>query len=502
VRAAWAPRLQAHLDAHLTLSFFRHLLALPLRFFEQRTSGDLLTRLESNGALRDALMSHLITALLDGALVTGYLLLLLALAPAMGLLVCAAALLLLLLLAAAGPPMRRLTQRSLLAQADLESASVEVLQGIATLKASGAEPWALEGWARRFFADTGLALRRSQLVALVSAGQILCHTLTPLALLWIGAGMVFDGRISVGAMLGLTLLGAACLAPLASLTASLQALQLAAAHLERLADVLETAPEQAAGPDEPPLPEGKHRQIQGRVELRGVSFRYDPQGPLALQDLSLAIAPGQRVAIVGPTGSGKSTLVRLLLGLYPPSDGIILYDGRPIQTLDHGWLRRQIGVVLQEVALFSGSIRENIIFHRPGISQAQVERAARLAAIHDQIAQLPLGYDTRLDSGGTRLSGGMRQRLVLARALVHAPALLLLDEATSHLDSRTERAIDRNLRSVGCSCLVVAHRLSTVRGADLIIVLEQGRAVERGTHAELLALGASYAELTRDQGDE
>jgi ATP-binding cassette subfamily B protein len=294
-------------------------------------------------------------------------------------------------------------------------------------------------------------------------------------------------------MLAVVTLATSFLGPLSSLVATAQELHLIGANLDRIADVLKAAPEQATA-TVTPAP-----ALVGALAVRNVRFRYHASAPWAVDNVSFMARPGEKIAIVGRTGSGKSTLGMLLLGLYPADEGDILYDGHSLSTLDFRSLRRQIGVVLQEPALFSGTIRRNIALHDPGVTERQVVAAARLAAIHDEIAALPMGYETVIAEGGTDLSGGQRQRLCLARALLHKPAVLLLDEATSDLDAVTESMVERNLNKLASTRIVIAHRLSTVRNADLILMLEDGVVVERGRHEELLALGGAYADLVHDQ---
>ncbi|GCE20132.1 peptidase domain-containing ABC transporter [Dictyobacter kobayashii] len=335
--------------------------------------------------------------------------------------------------------------------------------------------------------------QRNYLQAIVGIAFEILQFLSPLLLLWIGATQVINGTMSVGSMLALSTLAVSFLVPLSSLASSGQKLQIAHAHFDRLADVLGSDPEQDL--QQVQLPP----RLRGSLELRQVSFQYDPNTPPILNDIAVRIRPGQKVALVGKTGSGKSTLGKLLIGLITPTRGEILYDGIPLQKLNYQEVRRQFGVVLQEAFIFSGSVRENIAFNNPDMDMKQIMRAAQAAAIHEDIEKMPMGYETLLSEGGSVFSGGQRQRLALARALANHPALILLDEATSALDVTTERAVEQSLNNLSCTQIVIAHRLSTIRNADLILVLDQGRIVEQGTHKRLLQRRGFYARLIEIQ---
>lgn len=493
LRAALLIYLQARLDAHLMLGFFEHVLSLPFRFFQTRSSGDLLMRLGSNSMIRELLSNQTVSLILDGVFVFVYLVILLTQDISFSLFVLGIGLLQIILLLSTTRRVHDLMERDLSAQAEAQGYLVEALTGIETLKASGVEARALDRWSNLFFKQLNVSLQRNQLSALIGTAMTALRTLSPLILLWWGTLRVLDGTLSLGTMLALNALAASFLTPLASLVSSGQQIQLVGAHLDRISDVLEAEPEQdsQAVREAPPL--------TGRIDLQHVSFRYDANVPWVLRDVSLSIEPGQKVAIVGPTGSGKTTLGLLLLGLYPPTEGEILYDGIPLPDLEYRSLRSQFGVVLQQPFLFNGSIRQNIAFNDPDLPLDQVSQMAQLAVIHDDIVQMPMGYETLVAEGGSALSGGQRQRLALARALAHQPVVLLLDEATSHLDAVTEKQVDQNLSALHCTRIVIAHRLSTIQNADLILVLDQGVVVERGTDEDLLAQDGRYAALVRSQ---
>ncbi len=491
-RASALTRLQATLDTVLMTRFVSHLLNLPLRFFQHRSPGDLLMRLAVNANVRELITGHSLGVLFDGLFVCGYLLLLVLWSPLFAGIALALGLLQATILLFTRTAMKDLTDRQLTAQAETHSPLLDALHGIATIKASGTELCTVKRWSTLFHAQMDLSIRRQLLVSTFESGLTSLRLFSTLAFLWCGAHEMLLGHLTMGTMLGLNALAASFLMPIGSLVGSLQQFHLVRTELARILDLLDTPPEQ---PDE--QPRSKHRTpiaLMGAIVFDEVSFRYHASAPLVLSDMSFTISPGQLVAVVGRTGSGKSTLTRLLLGLHEPTRGAIALDGLPLTSLDYRALRRQCGVVCQDSLVFTLSIRDNIALGRPDLAFESIVRAARLAHIHDEIMEMPMGYDTSVLDAGSGLSAGQRQRVLLARALAHQPALLLLDEATSHLDTDTERRISRSIFGLPCTRLLITHHLATMQRADTIIVLDAGRVIEMGTYAELLARGGTYAD--------
>ncbi len=464
LRANLLLELRTRLDMGLTMGFVDHLVELPYAFFLRRSSGDLMMRMQSNASVREILTSGSLSALLDGAFASLYLILLFIVSPVIGALVLVIAVLQILTLVVSWQRNRRLMSDSLQAQADSQSYAYELLAGIETLKAAGAEHRAAEHWGRLFRNQVSIDLTRGRLTGTVDSVMSTLSTGSPLVILLLGTFEVLAGSLSLGTMLSASALAAGFLGPLATLVSSGMQLQLLASYMERINDVLDM-----------------------------------PREHEVVRNVSLDILPGQHVGIVGRSGSGKSTLAHLLLGLYHPTSGRIEYDGKNLAELDARSVRRQLGIVTQHPYIFGSSVRQNIALTNPGLSLEAVIAAAAVACIDDDITAMPMGYDTPLHDGGASLSGGQRQRIALARALVHRPSILLLDEATSDLDTVTEQMVYSNLGQISATTIVIAHRLSTVRNADLIIVMADGRIAETGTHAELFSLGGEYWSLVNAQ---
>jgi ABC-type bacteriocin/lantibiotic exporter with double-glycine peptidase domain len=450
-------------------------------------------RLSSNATVREILTSGVLSGVLDGLMVSLYLVLLFVASPLMGFVVIVLGAVRVGLFLFTRRRNRELMARSLQTESRSQSYQVNLLAGIETLKAAGAEHRAVEQWSHLYVDVLNTSLARGRLSAFVDSILAALGTASPMVILVFGAVQVLEGNLSLGTMLALNALAAGFLTPLSTLVTTAFQFQLLGSYLDRIDDVLDTPREQDP---EKVTHSGK---LRGGIRLEGVSFRYSPHAPLVVREISVDVPPGRFIALVGPSGAGKSTLASLLVGLYQPSEGRILFDGNDLGELDLRSVRRQVGIVPQHPYLFGASIRANILLSDPTLPLARALEAAERAHIHQDILEMPMGYETLLADGGASLSGGQRQRLALARALVHRPAILLLDEATSSLDTVTEARIQRELENLRATRIVIAHRLSTIRGADLILVMEDGQIVEQGRHEELLARGGTYAGLIAAQ---
>lgn len=489
IRAHLLLQLRTSLDVGLTMGFLSHLVALPFSFFQRRSIGDLMMRVASNANIRETLTNNTLSALLDGLLVLVYLGLLFHLNATIGAVTLGLGALQISVFALARRRTADLMAENLQAQARAQGHLVQVLGGIETLKAAGAEGRALETWSNLFVDELNVSLERGRLQAAVDSALAALKTASPFAILTYGALLVIQGEMSLGTMLATDALAIGFITPLSSLVESGLAVQRLGGYIERIDDVLTTPVEQDRE-GTTPAP-----RLSGRMQVRNLSFRYDAQSPFVVRGVDLDIEPGECVAIVGRSGCGKSTLASLLLGLHRPTHGTIVYDGHDLAQLELRSVRSQLGLVPQRPFLFGKSIRDNIAIADPGAPLDRIVRAAQTAAIHDEVAAMPMGYETLVSDDGASLSGGQRQRIALARVLLKAPPVLVLDEATSSLDARTEATVMDKLAGLSCARIIIAHRMSTIAFADKIVVMDEGRVADIGTHADLLSRCAIYRGL-------
>lgn len=488
----------SRIDVELGSRLFDHLLRLPLSYFETRAAGQTVARMRELETVRSFLTGQGLSSAID---------LLFAIIAVAVLFLYSSTLTLIVLLAIPcylviafliRPVLRdRINERfnrSALSQQFL----VESIVGVQTLKAAAVEPMLKNQWEEKLAAYVKTSF---QSVMLASVGQNAIQYVskaTTALVLYFGALAVIEGQMTVGALIAFNMIMGQATAPILRLSQLWQDFQQIQISVERLGDIFRAPPESR------PLAYAVLPPAKGAIRIANVDFRYRIDEPEILKNLSLDIPEGQVIGIVGPSGSGKSTLTKLIQRLYRPERGQILIDGIDIAQVDTAWLRRQIGVVLQENLLFNRTIHENIALADPAMPRALVLAAARLAGADEFIARMPLGYDTMIEERGANLSGGQRQRIAIARALATRPRILILDEATSALDYESERIIQTNMRSMsqGRTVIIIAHRLAAVRDCDRIVAVKEGRIVEDGSHAELLRKpDGLYAKLWRLQTD-
>jgi ATP-binding cassette subfamily B protein len=487
--------LRIALDTRMTLGFLDHMVSLPYAFFQRRSTGDLMMRVDSNSTVREIVTSKSMSAVLDGVFVLLYAGVIFYVSPILGVITITMSAAEALVFLCARPTYNRLLAADLDKQAKAHSYMVQMLGGMETLKCAGAERLGVEKWSNLYTDELNVKMRRARTTAYVDAIRGAVASLGPLLILTIGATSVMTGKMSLGMMLAMNSLATSLFGPLSALVGSALELQLVKGHMDRIDDVLQTPVEQDRDTAQQPP------RLRGHVSVKNLSFKYGDQAPLVVQDVSLDITPGMSVALVGPSGSGKSTLLNILSGLYKPITGAVTYDGKPLHDMDVRAVRQQIGIVPQHPFIFGGTLRENVALTAPGAQLDRVTAACKVSCLHDDIAQMPMSYDTVISDGGGSLSGGQRQRVAIARAVIRNPSLMLLDEATSALDNATEQRVIENLERQRCTRITVAHRLSTVRNADLIVVMDKGRIVEQGTHQQLLTGHGLYARLLQASQD-
>ncbi|MEM0979610.1 MAG: NHLP family bacteriocin export ABC transporter peptidase/permease/ATPase subunit [Cyanobacteria bacterium P01_H01_bin.58] len=510
--------LRIKLAVGMTSRFIWHVLRLPVGFYAQRFAGEIASRTRLNDEVAAVLSGRLSTTVISFILVLFYALAmaqydLLLTAIVVGFSIINVGVLQWI-------ARERVDANLRLAQEQGKAAGVAIagLQNMETLKASGLESDFFARWAGYYTKSVNAQQALGMTNQLLGILPSLISALTNLALLVVGGWRVINGELSIGMLVAFQLLMVSFQRPVNSLVRFASTLQTLQGNLQRLDDVLGNAVDsqlleesgvrsQESGGENgvvassnTVLPGSLGHRLTGAVELKALSFGYHPLEAPLIENLNLTIQPGQRVAFVGGSGSGKSTLAKLIAGLYQPRSGEIYFDGVPRRQIPRDVLTNSIAVVEQDILIFEGSIRDNLTLWDTTIPEMDLRRAAKDAAIEEVILSQPYGYDAELLEGASNLSGGQRQRLEMARALVGNPSILILDEATSALDTETEKILDQNLRRRGCTCIIVAHRLSTIRDCDEILVLDHGKVVQRGTHEQLWEDGGYYGRLIKSEG--
>ena len=486
----------SRVDVELGSRLFSHLMHLPLAYFQARRVGDSVARVRELDTIREFLTSSALTVVIDLFFAVVFLAVMYLYSPKLLLIVLITLPLYAGIVLLIAPALRRRLDEKFARGAENQSFLVESVTGVETLKAMAVEPQMQARWERQVAAYVRTGFQAAMLANWGRQSIELVQKLSTVALLFFGAKLVIKGDLTVGELVAFNMLANQAAGPILRLAQLAQDFQQARIAVDRLGDILNAPTEPQTSPSRTSLPE-----MRGRIRLERVTFRYRPDRPEALSDVELEIMPGEVLGIVGPSGSGKSTLAKLVQRLHTPERGRVLVDGVDLSLVDPAWLRRQVGVVLQENILFNRTVRENIALADAAMSMDRVVAAAELAGAHEFILELPEAYDTRIDERGGNLSGGQRQRMAIARALAINPRVLIFDEATSALDAESEAIIQRNLKmmAAGRTLIIIAHRLSAVRQSDRIVTLERGRITEMGTHSKLLTQGGRYASLYAKQ---
>jgi subfamily B ATP-binding cassette protein HlyB/CyaB len=480
------------IDVELGARLFRHLMALPIAYFQARRVGDSVARVRELENIRQFLTSSALTLLIDLFFTFVFLAVMFYYSPLLTFVVLAAFPFYIAISAGATPLFRRRLDEKFRRGAENQAFLVESVTGVETLKAMAVEPQMQRRWEEQLAGYVASSFRVVSLSNTASQAVQMINKVTIAGILYFGAKLVIEGDLTVGELVAFNMLAARVSMPVLRLAQIWQDFHQARLSVERLGDILNTHPEPSFAPTRAALP-----AIRGQVTFEHVTFRYRIDASEVLHDVNFSVAPGQVVGIVGSSGSGKSTLAKLIQRLYVPESGRVLVDGVDLTMVDLAWLRRQVGTVLQENVLFNCSVRDNIALADPTVSMERVIAVANLAGAHDFILELPEGYDTMIGERGNSLSGGQRQRIAIARALMTDPRILIFDEATSALDYESERIIQQNMKEIaaGRTVFIIAHRLSAVRRADRIITIERGRLIEDGNHDELIRSNGRYAKL-------
>ena len=496
LRASLFTHTTSRVDVELGARLYRHMLALPMAYFEARRVGDTIARVRELDTIREFLTSSSVTLIIDLLFTVIFLVVMWFYSPWLMLIVLICIVLYALTAGLITTPLRKRIEERFARGAESQAFLVESVSGIQTLKASAVEPQMQTRWERLLAAYVKSGYKAAQLNIWGGQAIQLINKASTVLILFVGAKLALSGKMTVGELVAFNMLAGRVAEPVLRLAGLWQQFQEARVGVDRLGDILNTPTEAQFSPSRAALP-----RIEGQIDFDDVTFRYKPGGREAIRRVSLRVVPGEVLGIVGPSGSGKSTLTKLVQRLYVPESGRVLVDGVDLAQVDPAWLRRQVGVVLQENLLFNRTIRDNITLADPSLPMEAVIAVAKMAGAHEFILEMAEGYDTLLEERGSNLSGGQRQRLAIARALITNPRILILDEATSALDAESEAILQKNMASIvkGRTVLIIAHRLSAIRMASRIVTMEGGDITETGTHDSLMKAGGRYASLWHTQ---
>ena len=494
IRAVYSLKINGKMAVVGSGSFMWKVLKMPMEFFSQRMAGDLLTRHKANETIAEQLVNTLTPLALSAVMMVFYLVVMLRYSPLLTLVGLVSILINIVMSRVISEKRVNITRVQTRDAGKLMSATVSGIRMVETIKASGAENGYFQRWAGYQASVNEQNTKYTRLNQYLGIIPAFITTIANALVLVLGIWLCMRGEFTLGMVTAFQSFLASFLSPAMTLVTAGQTLQEMRTQMERVQDVMEY-PEDPYFSDAPVSEDEDYDKLTGAVELRNVTFGYSKLDPPLIENFSLNLKPGGRVALVGASGCGKSTISKLISGLYQPWSGEILFDGKPISEIDRAVFTGSVAVVDQDIILFNDTIANNIKMWDDSIEDFEVILAARDAQIHDDIMARPGGYQGKITEGGRDLSGGQRQRLEIARVLAQDPHIVIMDEATSALDARTEYEVTNAVKERGVTCIIIAHRLSTIRDCDEIIVLDHGKVVERGTHEELFKKGGYYTEL-------